>query len=188
MQFRILMGHVEAIARDQAHAAVADEGERAISIPLDLVEPLGVGERGVNQGGEHRRDARRHLGLYRAFELCDLVSECGFFLLAFFAVDRFTTDGAEATAERREVFLAALFELAAFFAVAALPKAPAEFADDFAAVLLREALPTRFDFSVSSVVDFLFRSAIAIDFASQSLLVPPPVLAAVRFDCHSREP
>src|SRR3954463_13727882 len=180
MQLRILMGHVEAIARDQAHAAVANEGERAISIPFDLVEPLGVGERGVHQGGEHRRDARRHLGLYRAFELCNLVSECGFFLLAFFAVDRFTTDGAEATAERREVFLAALFELAAVFPLSAM-EARADLAGDFVLMLLPAGLfPFRFDFSVPclpSVVALPFLPAIAIAFPSQSLLVPPPVLA-----------
>jgi hypothetical protein len=51
---------VETAAGTQPHLAVAHEGEDPIAVELGLEHPVRVGEGGVGQFGQHRREPRRH--------------------------------------------------------------------------------------------------------------------------------
>ena len=54
---------VVAVAREQTHLAVADDGLHAVPVPLDLEQPVLVTERLRGQGREHRLDVARHRSL-----------------------------------------------------------------------------------------------------------------------------
>ena len=58
-QFGILGGHVVEVGRLQPHAAVTDECERAVSVPLDLVCPVGVVDGKRAERRLHRRNGER---------------------------------------------------------------------------------------------------------------------------------
>ena len=67
-QFRILVGDFIAGTREQADFAIFDPGERARAVPFHFEEPAGIGERTIDERGQHRRERSRHGGLSRSLE------------------------------------------------------------------------------------------------------------------------
>src|SRR5438105_3942993 len=68
MQLRILSGQIVLIARNQADAAVFDEGDGAIAIPLNLEQVFRIVEGLFDGDGQHGVDGGRHWALGRSLQ------------------------------------------------------------------------------------------------------------------------
>src|SRR5438552_4111674 len=68
MQLRILSGQIVLIARNQADAAVFDEGDGAIAIPLNLEQVFRIVEGLFDGDGQHGVDGGRHWALGSYFQ------------------------------------------------------------------------------------------------------------------------
>src|SRR5437667_5271241 len=68
VEFRILSGQIVLIARNQADAAVFDEGDGAIAIPLNLEQVFRIVEGLFDGDGQHGVDGGRHWALGRSLQ------------------------------------------------------------------------------------------------------------------------
>jgi hypothetical protein len=55
------------IARQQADFAIFDKGDGTVAVPLNFEKPVGIVERLLDDGRQHRSDGGRHWPLLRAF-------------------------------------------------------------------------------------------------------------------------
>ena len=65
-EFRIFTGHLPARSRPQADFVTLNACQRADSVPLDLEEPIGIGEGPVRERGQSRRNPPGHGSSLRA--------------------------------------------------------------------------------------------------------------------------
>src|SRR5207253_7962830 len=129
MQLRILSGQIVLIARNQADAAVFDEGDSAIAIPFDLEYVFRIVEGLFDGDGQHGVDGGRHWALGRSLQFFNhrghrshrgilLVGGRSFrYSLTFFV---FFMPCSGACADREERLFSVVFFLSSFANVSAI--------------------------------------------------------------------